>query len=373
MYILFVLQKFCLSSDLLQKNNCITPEPENKPGNCVYLTKCDNLIRKILSKSLTETDKEFLRKSLCGFKNEQPIVCCDPKYIQQDFIPAILKRTHTLFPEPGICGVQSSFKIYGGTDADILEFPWTALIKYENNVKQISFHCGGALINARYILTAAHCVTGHIVNVWTPKYIRLGEWNLQTTVDCIVVDDDYYCADPHIDVPIEEIIIHENYVAASRNQYHDIALVRMKEAVIYTEFVRPLCLPITNHLRKIDFTKKNFIVAGWGKTKSASSSDIKQKVFVPGYDTQLCSAKYKGERIFITSSQLCAGGVKGKDSCVGDSGDALITADSINNQPYWYLAGLVSFGTSPCGLEGWPAVYTKVNEYIEWIQANVRN
>lgn len=34
--------------------------------------------------------------------------------------------------------------------------------------------------------------------------------------------------------------------------------------------------------------------------------------------------------------------------------------------PYWYAAGIVSFGGKECG-KSLPGVYTKVENYLEWI------
>lgn len=87
---------------------------------------------------------------------------------------------------------------------------------------------------------------------------------------------------------------------------------------------------------------------------------------------------------------MCAGGELGKDSCqgdnallnrfaieieeriyeciyfvvtisinIGDSGGPLMAYNEINRtRPFHYLVGVVSFGTTRCGREGWPGVYT---------------
>ena len=75
----------------------------------------------------------------------------------------------------------------------------------------------------------------------------------------------------------------------------------------------------------------------------------------------------------LGANQLCAGGEAGIDSCRGDSGGPLMLIDrSIPNRPFWYCAGIVSFGPSPCGMAGWPGVYTRVSSYTNWIANNIR-
>lgn len=356
-------------------NDC--QQPNTIQGKCVYLTKCPDLFKLILRGNLTEIEKQYLRDSQCGHSNsDQPLVCCNPVNMQPEIVPQIsMRKSDTLFPYPGSCGIQSSARIIGGSRTTIGEFPWTALIKYRNKFNHTAFQCSGALINFRHVITAAHCISGmEIRNIWYPMEVRLGEWNLGTSIDCIIDEQDYDCADPHLDIIIQRIIIHDSYIPTSPNQYHDIALLRLTEDLKYTEFIRPICLPFSDHLRKQDLTKLRFYVAGWGRTEMGARSDTLRKTLVPGFDTQKCSAMYKGERIFITSNQICAGGVSGKDSCSGDSGAALMTVDtSLDDQaPYWYLAGMVSFGPRPCGLTGWPGVYTKISDYIEWIEAHVK-
>lgn len=37
----------------------------------------------------------------------------------------------------------------------------------------------------------------------------------------------------------------------------------------------------------------------------------------------------------------------------------------------WIAEGIVSFGYL-CGLQDWPAIYTKVSSYTEWIDKHIR-
>ncbi|CAL4218284.1 unnamed protein product, partial [Meganyctiphanes norvegica] len=48
-----------------------------------------------------------------------------------------------------------TIRVIGGSDAKLHEFPWVVLITYE---KRIDSRCGGAIINSKYIITAAHCL-----------------------------------------------------------------------------------------------------------------------------------------------------------------------------------------------------------------------
>lgn len=116
------------------------------------------------------------------------------------------------------------------------------------------------------MITAAHCVTGKDLKQggYEVSYVRLGEWDISATRDC----DEDYCADAVVDIRVSERIGHESYDSSTRNHEHDIALLRLERDVEFTDFIRPICLPVFNNLEHKDFSDHdNYTVAGWGKTE----------------------------------------------------------------------------------------------------------
>jgi hypothetical protein len=120
------------------------------------------------------------------------------------------------------------------------------------------FHCGGSLINSRYVISASHCVNGKdLPTTWSLTHVRLGEWDTTQQDDC---DERYtnerICSPPPIDVQIEQKIPHPQYDPYANNQHNDIALLRLSQDVAFNEFVRPICLPIDESLRSNTFVKQ---------------------------------------------------------------------------------------------------------------------
>lgn len=260
---------------------------------------------------------------------------------------------------PSTCGLSQ--KITEGEKATLDEFPWLALLAYKKPTGP-STACTGALINNRYVLTAAQCLKA-IPITWELQGVRLGEYNTETAVDCVKEDETAeVCADDPITVGIEEQISHEDYLPRTRENKNDIALVRLARNVTFTNYVKPICLPADDSLGV------ELLLAGWGRSRNTAVSAEKHKFSLPLVPADQCKDIYKVAGVDIGHGQMCAGGEKGKDACAGDSGGPLMAREqNADGTSKFTAVGVVSFGPAACGTEGWPSVYTRVYDFMPWI------
>ena len=122
----------------------------------------------------------------------------------------------------------------------------------------------------------------------------------------------------------------------------------------------PVCLP----LPQLDIRKGYGIISGFGEKENGLNSYELLWARIQILKHVDC---LKGpNRDELTKNMICAGGGK-VDSCQGDSGGPLV----INVRGKITLAGVTSWGYG-CGVTGSPGVYTKVANYIDWIEDTQR-
>ncbi|XP_053645610.2 uncharacterized protein [Cherax quadricarinatus] len=242
------------------------------------------------------------------------------------------------------CGLFNSprQKIVGGTETYEHHYPWMVSLQLARNKKHF---CGASIISDSYILTAAHCTDGLFP---LDLLLRVGDHDL-TRRD---VSREY-------SIPVYQIYQHPRYNRITTD--NDISLMRVKEPLVLTWRVSPICLTPPD----LTFYKESVVVMGWGKEseKADLGSPRLRHVSLQILPMGKCRHNFKFLSEEISSNMLCA--LLGtKDTCQGDSGGPLTWYDEENRR--YFLIGVTSWGIG-CGLPNYPGVYTKVGKYLDWI------
>ncbi|XP_063365184.1 brachyurin-like [Cydia amplana] len=234
-------------------------------------------------------------------------------------------------------------RITGGLMTEIDDVPYQAglIISVLNNLSI----CGGSIISATTVLTAAHCYADG-----------------SATAEAILVvlgSNQLFFGGTRIDAV--DVVAHAGFNPVTAE--NDIAVIRVP-SVVFSSQIQPVALPSGEV--NMDFTGYQALASGYGMTSDDEDIELLQtvsSVTVPVISNTECAEVYGG---FILSQHICTSGVGAKGTCGGDSGGPLV----VDLDSRTVLIGITSFGAEFCTLS-YASAYVRVTEFLDWISTQI--
>ncbi|XP_029651214.1 CUB and peptidase domain-containing protein 2 [Octopus sinensis] len=235
-------------------------------------------------------------------------------------------------------------QIVDGSPARNCEFPSIVHLQVYNTPSDNTVGmCGGTLIDATHVVTAAHCLEGNVRKI-TVNIGSNHKWNLGPQARSV-----------------SKIVNHGEYVHTKYLIKNDIAILTLDRPVREGG-----CVKFAQLARKGEtFGTRRCMAAGWGDFKfNGNSPNELYKVALPAIPHNVCK---RDSRMRIADGILCAGDFRqgGASTCQGDSGGPLYCPSS-NGQ--MVLAGVTSFGNN-CDKE--ISAFSDVGYFRDWIESNL--
>ncbi|MEU6223653.1 serine protease [Streptomyces sp. NPDC047042] len=237
-----------------------------------------------------------------------------------------------LIAAPG--AIAAPQPIVGGTTTTAAAYPYVMQI---TDASQNQF-CGGTLVSATKVVTAAHCMVG------------------ETTSSVRVVGGRTYLNGTNGTVSkVSKIWINPSYTDATNGD--DVAVLTLATSMPYAT-----ASYVTSSQTGVYAAGATARIIGWGTTsENGSSSNQLRTATVPTVSDASCTSSYGSS--YIKSDMVCAGYTAGGvDTCQGDSGGPLIIGG--------VLAGITSWGEG-CAEAGYPGVYTRLTTFSSLVATQV--
>ncbi len=275
--------------------------------------------------------------------------------------------------------------IVDGSVASITEFPFqVALYNPRAGSPAKGFFCGGVILDATTVATAAHCLFDERGGHTPPAEIEVlaGSTYLEPTdpgsvrdpVALATADPAYNPAASDYDVGVLHL---ERPLwsgpAPALDGHSAIAPVGWTGSDTASAEASTVGAQTAASATQAATAPVQALVSGWGDLNPQPGGQPSyplrlRKTHLPLVTTTLCEEAYATIEQPITPRMMCAGGAPGEgpghaDSCYGDSGGPLVApGSSESSSPAGdELLGLVDFGNG-CGQAGYPGVYVRVTD-----------
>ncbi|RMC06570.1 hypothetical protein DUI87_16007 [Hirundo rustica rustica] len=230
-------------------------------------------------------------------------------------------------------------RIVGGDECPPGQCPWQAVLLNEEGEE----FCGGTILNENFVLTAAHCM------------------NQSKEIKVVVGEVDREKKEPSESMhTVDKILVHSKFITETYD--NDIALLKLKEPIRFSEYVIAACLPKADFANEVLMNQKSGRVSGFGREFEGGRRSKKLKVLeVPYVNRNTCK---QSTNLAITENMFCAGyDTEQKDACQGDSGGPHVT----RYKDTYFVTGIVSWGEG-CARKGKYGVYTKLSRFLRWVR-----
>ncbi|KAK4887606.1 hypothetical protein RN001_003877 [Aquatica leii] len=352
MHLLLLLQFLTFARAI--EETCETPTGQK--GQCVPLASCQPLLWSFSNPK--DGMYNYLQKFLCSNDTENGIiVCCRVasdilvfEDEEDDWDPNSIHNLKELV-NVNTCGVQSG-QVQGDGLIGVYDFPWLVKLMIKNNSldeKDIvdKVGCTGALINQRHVLYTAQC--HHTVLEKEPDfYVRI-DFFTGSGSNCHTASSSYSKnCNAFATFEIEEFIFHPFYDPVTK--LNDLTLLRLNRRVQFSEFIRPVCLPLLADLPKHGLVH----TSGWNGTFLPNDTSVKTTYTSTSISNYDCKALNELGDVITTFDMCTVNGVPQDNEVIGYPVTSLF-----ENQ--WYLLGFTSRGKEP-------RIHTRIQNYLQWIK-----
>uniref|UniRef100_A0A3Q1ERB6 Tryptase-2-like n=1 Tax=Acanthochromis polyacanthus TaxID=80966 RepID=A0A3Q1ERB6_9TELE len=246
-----------------------------------------------------------------------------------------------------IYNTEVSVSIIGGTDAPPGRWPWMVHVSMTTFDGRSKWRCGGTLLTSQWVLSAAHCLDGLQKPAFHRSMVWIGTHKLQK------LSGRY--------MGIDTVILHPHFYSLTNGFANDIALIKLKKKVVFSQNVTLVQLASAND---VFGPSSDCWIIGWGQIGNGvplPDPETLQQLKIPLMTQSSCEV----DRFQTLSWVVIAGDeAGGKDSCEGDCGGPLMCRTARG----FVQVGIRSYGSGGgCGLPDSPSVYTRVSKHLRFI------